>query len=181
VQRIDVGGLESLMNFTPSIFSNQFKTVRAGGVSFHRIDHGFEWQAEDMAHGQSRHEVLRIVRTLNLAMIDHARSRSAPMRRTSWRLWPWAMSSACHSNHGRCDETYTAGPHRFELIAEIDGVKFINDSKATNVDALHKALLAARSGRAGEANILLIAGGKDKGLEFHDIGPVLSKRVNTPS
>jgi len=42
---------------------------------------------------------------------------------------------------------------------------------------LHKALLAARSGRAGEANILLIAGGKDKGLEFHDIGPVLSKRV----
>jgi len=74
-------------------------------------------------------------------------------------------------------KTYTTGPHRFELVAEIDGVQFINDSKATNVDALHKALLAARSGRAGEANILLIAGGKDKGLEFHDIGPVLSKRV----
>ncbi len=74
-------------------------------------------------------------------------------------------------------KTYTAGPHRFELIAEIDGVQFINDSKATNVDALHKALLAARPGSGGEANILLIAGGKDKGLEFHDIGPVLSKRV----
>src|SRR6267154_293056 len=74
-------------------------------------------------------------------------------------------------------KTYTAGPHRFELIAEINGIQFINDSKATNVDALHKALLAARSGRAGEPNILLIAGGKDKGLEFHDIGPVLSKRV----
>src|SRR6266446_752945 len=74
-------------------------------------------------------------------------------------------------------KTYTSGPHRFELVAEIDGVQFINDSKATNVDALHKALLAARSGRGGEPNILLIAGGKDKGLEFHDIGPVLSKRV----
>src|SRR5258707_563376 len=58
-------------------------------------------------------------------------------------------------------KTYTAGPHRFELIAEIDGVQFINDSKATNVDALHKALLAARPGIGGEANILLIAGGKD--------------------
>ncbi len=74
-------------------------------------------------------------------------------------------------------KTYTSGPHRFELIAEIDGIQFINDSKATNVDALQKALLATRSGRDGEPNVLLIAGGKDKGLEFHDIGPVLSKRV----
>jgi UDP-N-acetylmuramoylalanine--D-glutamate ligase len=74
-------------------------------------------------------------------------------------------------------KTYTAGPHRFELVAEINGIQFINDSKATNVDALHKALLAARAGQAGEANVWLIAGGADKGLEFHDIGPVLSKRV----
>jgi UDP-N-acetylmuramoylalanine--D-glutamate ligase len=74
-------------------------------------------------------------------------------------------------------KTYTAGPHRFELVAEINGIQFINDSKATNVDALHKALLAARAGQTGEANVWLIAGGADKGLEFHDIGPVLSKRV----
>ena len=63
-------------------------------------------------------------------------------------------------------KTYTAGPHRFELVAEIDGVQFINDSKATNVDALHKALRAARPGPGGEANLWLIAGGKDKGLGF---------------
>jgi len=74
-------------------------------------------------------------------------------------------------------KTCTAGPHRFELVAEINGVQFINDSKATNLHALHKGLLAARPGRGGEANVWLIAGGWDKGLEFHDIGPVLSKRV----
>jgi UDP-N-acetylmuramoylalanine--D-glutamate ligase len=74
-------------------------------------------------------------------------------------------------------KTYTAGAHRFELVAEINGIQFINDSKATNVDALHKALLAARAGQAGEPNIWLIAGGADKGLEFHDVGPLLSKRV----
>jgi UDP-N-acetylmuramoylalanine--D-glutamate ligase len=74
-------------------------------------------------------------------------------------------------------KTYTAGPHRFELIAEINGVQFINDSKATNVDALRKALLAARAGQGGEPNIWLLAGGADKGLEFHDIGPLLSQRV----
>jgi len=74
-------------------------------------------------------------------------------------------------------KTYTAGPHRFELVAEINGVQFINDSKATNVDALQKALMAARPGATGEANVWLIAGGKDKGLEYHDAGPLLSKRV----
>jgi UDP-N-acetylmuramoylalanine--D-glutamate ligase len=74
-------------------------------------------------------------------------------------------------------KTYKAGPHRFELVAEINGVQFINDAKATNVDALHKALLAARTGTGGQPNIWLIAGGQDKGLEYHDVGPVLSKRV----
>ena len=74
-------------------------------------------------------------------------------------------------------KTYTAGPHRFELVAEINGVQFINDSKATNVDALQKALMAARPGAGGEANVWLIAGGKDKGSEYHDAGPSLSKRV----
>ncbi len=62
-------------------------------------------------------------------------------------------------------------------MAEINGVQFINDSKATNVDALHKALCAMRPGPGGEPNVWLIAGGKDKGLDFHDVGPLLSKRV----
>ena len=74
-------------------------------------------------------------------------------------------------------KTYRAGSHRFELVAEINGVQFINDSKATNVDALHNAICATRPGQGGEPNIWLIAGGKDKGLDFHDVGPLLSKRV----
>jgi UDP-N-acetylmuramoylalanine--D-glutamate ligase len=74
-------------------------------------------------------------------------------------------------------KTYKAGPHRFELVAEVNGVQFINDSKATNLDALHKALLGARQAPGGGPNIWLIAGGQDQGVEFHDLGPVLSKRV----
>jgi UDP-N-acetylmuramoylalanine--D-glutamate ligase len=72
---------------------------------------------------------------------------------------------------------YTPPPHRCELVAEINGVKFINDSKSTNLDSLQKALLSVPSERAGDANILLIAGGKDKGFEYHDVGPLLSQRV----
>jgi len=74
-------------------------------------------------------------------------------------------------------KTYSAGAHRFQVVAEINGVQFINDSKATNLDALHKALLAARQRPGGGPNIWLIAGGQDQGSEFHDLGPVLSKRV----
>jgi UDP-N-acetylmuramoylalanine--D-glutamate ligase len=74
-------------------------------------------------------------------------------------------------------KSQSPGAHRFELVAEIDGVKFINDSKATNVDALHKALLSVPVGTGGQPNIWLIAGGKDKGLEYHYVGPLLSERV----
>ena len=54
---------------------------------------------------------------------------------------------------------------------------FINDSKATNVDATARAIEAVAPAPAGEPNVWLIAGGKDKGFEYHDIGPLLSRRV----
>ena len=73
-------------------------------------------------------------------------------------------------------KAHPGGPHRFELVAEIDGVQYINDSKATNVDALQKALHSVSS-PGTEPNVWLIAGGKDKGLEYHDVGPLLSQRV----
>ncbi len=74
-------------------------------------------------------------------------------------------------------KTCAPGPHRCELVVELDGVQFINDAKSSNLDALQKALLSTRPGPGGEANIWLIAGGQDQGLEFHDVGPALSKRV----
>ena len=74
-------------------------------------------------------------------------------------------------------QSYVQGPHRGELVAEIGGVKYINDSKATNVDALRNALLATPVQRRGEPNIWLIAGGQDKKLDFRYVGRLLSQRV----
>lgn len=75
-------------------------------------------------------------------------------------------------------KTYAPAPHRCEFVAEINGVKFINDSKATNLDAVHQALLSMPSGAELHGpNVWLIAGGKDKGFDFHDLGPLLSRRV----
>ena len=74
-------------------------------------------------------------------------------------------------------KNYELPPHRSEFVTEVNGVKFINDSKSTNVGALHRALLSIPEGRAGEPNVWLIAGGRDKRFDFHDIGPLLSRRV----
>ncbi|MGV3771699.1 MAG: UDP-N-acetylmuramoyl-L-alanine--D-glutamate ligase, partial [Verrucomicrobiales bacterium] len=71
---------------------------------------------------------------------------------------------------------YQPGSHRLELVREMDGVKFINNSKAMNAASLEQSIEALPGGRR-EPNIWLIAGGKDKGLEYHHLGPLLANRV----
>jgi len=66
---------------------------------------------------------------------------------------------------------YKPLPHRCEKVGVIDGVTFINDSKATNIDALEKALLAQGS------PVVLMAGGKDKGLDFSGLRPLLREKA----
>lgn len=74
-------------------------------------------------------------------------------------------------------KTFYAGSHRCELVAEIQGIQFVNDSKASNLDAMQNAVLAARGGPNGEPNVWLIAGGCESDLDFHSAGPLLSRRV----
>jgi UDP-N-acetylmuramoylalanine--D-glutamate ligase len=74
-------------------------------------------------------------------------------------------------------EAYEPASHRFELVAECQGVQFINDSRATNLNALMNAIQSVPGGSGGRPNIWLIAGGRDKGIEFHDAAPLLSQRV----
>jgi UDP-N-acetylmuramoylalanine--D-glutamate ligase len=66
---------------------------------------------------------------------------------------------------------YTAPAHRCEFVRELDGVRWINDSKSTNLDAMEKAILSQ------DRPIVLIAGGKDKGFEFDDIAPLVKERA----
>ncbi len=60
--------------------------------------------------------------------------------------------------------SFASVPHRMERVAVIDGVEYINDSKATNVDAVFYAL------EAMDRPVVWIAGGQDKG---NDYGPLL--------
>jgi UDP-N-acetylmuramoylalanine--D-glutamate ligase len=63
--------------------------------------------------------------------------------------------------------------HRLEYVTTINGVRFINDSKATNVDSTTWAL----NNCAGP--IILIAGGRDKGANFGSIRNLIKTKVKT--
>ncbi len=61
--------------------------------------------------------------------------------------------------------------HRMEKIHNINGVQFINDSKATNVNAVFYAL------KSVNAPIIWIAGGEDKGNNYIELIPLVKKKV----
>jgi UDP-N-acetylmuramoylalanine--D-glutamate ligase len=62
-------------------------------------------------------------------------------------------------------------PHRLEKVAEMNGVTFYNDSKATNVDAAYYALGAM------EGSVIWIAGGQDKGNDYGRLEPLVREKV----
>jgi UDP-N-acetylmuramoylalanine--D-glutamate ligase len=71
----------------------------------------------------------------------------------------------------RALQGYAPPPHRCELVRTLDGVEYINDSKATNLHALQCAI------RSQSRPVVLIAGGKDKGLDYSSVLPFLEKQV----
>jgi UDP-N-acetylmuramoylalanine--D-glutamate ligase len=61
--------------------------------------------------------------------------------------------------------------HRIEFVRELDGVRYYNDSKATNVDSVKYSLQSFKQ------PIVLIAGGKDKGNDYLAIKELVQKHV----
>jgi UDP-N-acetylmuramoylalanine--D-glutamate ligase len=68
---------------------------------------------------------------------------------------------------------YQPRPHRCEFVREVDGVDYVNDSKATNLDAVEKAL------HAQTKPVVLIAGGKDKGFTFDPLQCLVKEKVQS--
>ena len=67
--------------------------------------------------------------------------------------------------------TFIGVEHRLEAVALIDNVRFINDSQGTQPDAVVAALCAF------DAPIVLIAGGRDKGIDLATLAPVVAARA----
>ena len=69
-------------------------------------------------------------------------------------------------------KTFQGVEHRIEFVRELDGVKYYNDSKATNTDSAIKAL------ETFAGHIVLIAGGDDKGTDLTDFLCLVKERVD---
>ncbi len=69
-------------------------------------------------------------------------------------------------------DTFVNDPHRLERVATINEVEYINDSKATNVDATFFALDAM------EKPVIWIVGGQDKGNDYEPLIPLIEEKVN---
>ena len=67
---------------------------------------------------------------------------------------------------------FTGVEHRIEFVRELNGVKYYNDSKATNTDSAIKAL------ETFDGHIILIAGGDDKGTDLKDFMQLVKARVD---
>lgn len=66
---------------------------------------------------------------------------------------------------------FTAVEHRLETVLKIGGIEFINDSKATNVNATYYALESMNN------PTVWIVGGTDKGNDYSDLIPLVKKKV----
>jgi len=69
--------------------------------------------------------------------------------------------------------TFTGVEHRLEFVREVNGVKYYNDSKATNPEAASRAI------RSFKEPVVLIAGGLDRGIDFKELIPYFRKHVKT--
>jgi len=66
---------------------------------------------------------------------------------------------------------FKLGEHTLEFVDAVNGVKFINDSKGTNVDSVISAL------KSFSDPIILLAGGKDKGCDYSRLSPYIENKV----
>lgn len=70
-------------------------------------------------------------------------------------------------------KSFRNAPHRLEFVGSIYGVKFVNDSKATNVDSVWYALDSMKT------PVVLIVGGVDKGNDYSQIEALVKEKVHT--
>ncbi len=81
------------------------------------------------------------------------------------------LAGASLPSIGPAVESFPGVEHRIEFVRELEGVRYYNDSKATNVDATLKAI------HAFDGGLWIILGGKDKGSDYRPLRAPLHERA----
>jgi len=169
-------GLEAYRNAKLRIFENQtaedtavlngaedYPELRARRVTFSAWNSGCDFSYRDGAVFCGEESIIAMAET-NLRGLHNAENIMAAVAACrAWGVSFEAMRSTLRS--------YRPPRHRCELAGIVDGCEFINDSKATNIHAMESAL------RGMTAPVVLIAGGKDKQLDYTPLKPLIRRQT----
>ncbi len=159
------------------IFENQTEgdtaVVRAGEnlpairpklITFSTEDPAADWFSDGRRLLKQGQEVLDLELSTRMRGLHNAENAMAAI--AACEALGISISDAARALHG-----YAPPLHRCELVRTLDGVEYLNDSKATNLHALESAL------RSQTRPVVLIAGGKEKGLDYSPVVPLLGKKA----
>ncbi|MEY4569681.1 MAG: UDP-N-acetylmuramoyl-L-alanine--D-glutamate ligase [Verrucomicrobiota bacterium] len=133
-------------------------------VTFSTTDRDADWYSEGHTIEHGGEIWLDMDRDTSLRGLHNAENTMAALAACqALGISALAMREALHG--------YAPPPHRCELIRTLDGVEYLNDSKATNLHALESAL------RSQTRPVVLIVGGKEKGLDYTSVVPLLTEKA----
>ncbi len=133
-------------------------------VTFSTTDRTATWYSVGTTIEHGGESLLDMERDTSLRGLHNAENAMAALAACdALGIFPAIMREALHG--------YAPPPHRCELIRTLDGVEYLNDSKATNLHALESAL------RSQTRPVILIAGGKEKGLDYSAVVPLLTAKA----
>ena len=130
--------------------------------TFSTVDTTARWHLADGMICRDQHRLMAVEDVAVRGRHNHANLLAA---------WAAAHAAGAGDDAARAVfQSFKPPLNRYEWIARANGVDFINDSKSTNLHSLETAL------HAEDRLYVLIAGGKDKGLDFHDVAATVAKR-----
>ncbi len=138
--------------------------TRAKIVTFSTTDPEADWYSDGSTirlHGKSIVDLADFHGLRSLHNVENAMAAMAACQAIGVSI-P-TMIDALHG--------FAPPPHRCEMVRTLDGVEYLNDSKATNLHALESAL------RSQPRPVVLIAGGKEKGLDYSEVLPTLREKA----
>jgi UDP-N-acetylmuramoylalanine--D-glutamate ligase len=154
---------QSSSDYAVTNFSDDLPKLVARQTTFSAYSKGADFILQENTIRFRGEQILELKET-HLSGIHNAENLMAALGTAEAIKIPWEKAKSGLTN-------YRLLPHRCEKVGEIDGVIFINDSKATNLDALVKGL------DSQPKPVVLIAGGKDKGFEFDAIAGLVHAKA----
>lgn len=145
-------------------FGNELPAPAAKTTTFSTVDPAADWFSDGTLIFHRGEACIDLHRDSFLRGLHNAENAMAAIAACS--ALGVSIDQARDALHG-----YNPPPHRCEFIRTLDGVEYLNDSKATNLHALESAL------RSQVRPVVLIAGGKDKGLDYSPVIPLLKQKA----